>query len=107
MRVLLILVLAWPLGAADWYWASVGALSAATSADYVSSIGKYEANPLMRGRDGRFSPVKGAIVKGGSAVALVYVERRMSTRSRRIAAIVNFALVGVFSAVAARNARIR
>jgi hypothetical protein len=89
----------------DRAWqASLGVLAVASAADLASSVGRREANPLLRGRDGRFSPGRAVVVKVAPLAALGYMQHRVPWRGWKW---VNFAGAGVFGVVAVRNWRTR
>ena len=98
-----------PLAAQDrpLYWASVAAVTAANVADVHSSLGKLEANPLLRSADGRFGS-RGVTIKSGIAAGNIGVQAlilRRWPKARKAAAIANFIAAGALVAVAARNYR--
>lgn len=97
----------WKIGAA--------VLAAATTVDAFSSWGHAEANPLLRGGNGRFGmqavALKGAIL--GGTLGAQYFLLRKSPKAEKYGTITNFALSGVFATAAvtnfqrtARNARL-
>jgi drug/metabolite transporter (DMT)-like permease len=87
----------------DRVWqSSLGVLAAASAADLASSVGHREANPLLRGRDGRFSPVRAVVVKVAPLAGVAYMQHRVPWRGWKW---VNFAGAGVFGVVAVRNWR--
>ena len=96
-----------PLAAQDrpLYWSSVAAVTAANVADVHSSLGKYEANPLLRSADGRFGAhgvaIKSFIAAGNIGVQALILRRW--PKARKAAAIANFVAAGALVAVAARN----
>ncbi|MEZ5399409.1 MAG: hypothetical protein R2729_07045 [Bryobacteraceae bacterium] len=88
------------------FWrASIGAVLAASAFDAHSSMHRFEANPLLRGTNGRFQmrgfAVKAAITSG--AMGIQYLLLRKSSRGERAAAFVNFGMAGGLSVVAAKN----
>lgn len=90
------------------WFVSTLALSAATFLDLGTSVGRYEANPLLRGPGGRFSMSRGIALKSSLTGALIATEvliQRFSpeARSEKPAAIVNFAGAAALGAIAARN----
>ena len=85
---------------------SFTALVAAQSADMWSSIGRYEANPLLRDRHGVFSPTKGIAIKAATTAGLLYMEHfviRRHPSTRKTFAVLNFVIAGAIAGVAARN----
>ena len=91
--------------------ASVGALFAANVLDARSSMGRYEANPLLSDSQGRFNTGRSVMVKsaasGGMLVLQVLLHRRMpEQRLERSSAVVNFAAAATVGATAFRNTRI-
>lgn len=84
-------------------------LVAATFADGYSSRNRIEANPLLRGRDGRYSPAKGIAIKSAITGGLLGVQAFMARDNPRAldkAAYVNFVSAGAFAAMAARNSAV-
>jgi hypothetical protein len=118
-RILILIAIASTLSAQSTPWKiSIGALAAGNAADWESSIGMREANPLLRSSDGTFSPGRGALVKclfvGAMALGEHYAIDRygrdsMHTRRRlyRVFTVANVAAAGLFTAMAARNWSIR
>jgi hypothetical protein len=107
VRLLLLLSLCFPLAAQDRLWkASVATLGAAHASDVASSWGRGEANPVLRGGDGRFG-VRGLVIKSLSAAAAIAPQWAMPPRYRSWMRWVNFGLAGVVIGVAARNYSIR
>jgi len=88
------------------FWrASVVTLLAATTADAHSSFGRLEANPLLRGRDGRFD-LRGVAIKGGisgGAILVQYLLLRKHPRAEGAASVANFVFAGALGGVAAYN----
>lgn len=97
---LLFLFFGVPLKAQDFYKASVVSLVATNIADVVSSQGRYERNPVLRGADGRFSMRRGVplkiIVVGGTLLIERIVPRKVRTR-------LNFSLSAITSGVVVYN----
>lgn len=95
-----------PMAPAPRLWkASLVALAVAAVADLATSYGKRELNPALRGSDGRFGG-RGIAVKSlvtGSALAGQWFLVRRAPESGRYAAIANFGMAGVFTAVAVHN----
>ncbi len=114
--LVLLLALACVAGAAEpnrgWtkHWAvSIGALAGANAADIQASRGGYEANPLLRGPNGRFASGRAIAVKSGIIGGVVLVQWLLSRRHperRKAFAVTNYALAGVVTGVAIRNSRI-
>lgn len=108
MKIALLLLASLPLGAADLLTWSQVALVGTSAVDAVSSWRVPEANPLLRGPDGRFShrglTIKIGLVTGG-IIAQNGLKRHLSPKQRRRAAILNFAVSGAVGFVAARNLR--
>jgi len=117
MRALLIaLLLAAPLYGRDivvgeeyrgrLWKTSVAALVAANAADVHSSIGEREANPFLRGSDGRFAAKRGVAIKAATVGVLVLIQHRFQRkhkRRRRPFAHVNLITAGAVAGVAATN----
>lgn len=83
----------------DWgdftYWAG-------SFADVASSVGKREANPLLRNPDGRFSVGKGLALKGGVYGAIKVIEY-YHPQNRRAMLWFKFGVGVVYGCIAARN----
>lgn len=113
MRLLLAFLFALPLIAeTDWrtqYRWSVASLVAATTYDAASSVGGFEANPVLRSPDGRYG-VRGVAIKygiaAGTLTAQYFVLRRHPER-RKLAALINYSTAAAFSVIASRNLRVR
>jgi hypothetical protein len=91
-----------------WWKLSVVALVVATSVDAHSSWGHLEANPALRGPNGRFG-MKSIAIKGlitGGVVGAQYFMMRNHPKAERQAAFTNFALAGAFTGVATYNYRL-
>ena len=90
------------------WWISVSALIAANILDGASSSGAYEANPLLRDSQGRFSLGKATAVKSsvwGTALLVEWLVIRKSPQKefgRPIAAI-NFGAAGVVAGASLKN----
>jgi hypothetical protein len=82
---------------------SVAAVAGASAADYATSLGHYERNGLLAGADGRFSPGRAIAFKLGPQAGLLYWQAR--SRNKRLWAVVNFAMAGVYGATAVYNRR--
>jgi len=88
-----------------WWKLSAVALAVATSVDAHSSWGHLEANPALRGPNGRFG-MKSIAIKGlitGGVIGAQYMMMRNHPKAERYAAITNFTLAGAFVGVAAYN----
>lgn len=89
------------------YWASAGAMTAGTVADYRSSLATgYERNGLLRGRDGRMAPGRGLAIKAGAlggTIALQRLVMRKRPRAGRWFTIVNFGVAAGYGAVVRVN----
>jgi hypothetical protein len=85
-----------------WRWSTVALVSAAT-ADISSSIGQYEANPLARQANGRFSVGRGVILKAGVCTGLILLGKK----DKRVSTIANFTAGGVWTGAAIRNWRLQ
>ena len=90
-----------------YHWSAV-ALVASSTADVASSVGKLEANPLLRSGDGRFG-ARGAGIKLGACVAVLLIQNRArkSGKSEKPMAIANFAVSGLYGGAAIHNWRSR
>ncbi|MCZ2149556.1 MAG: hypothetical protein LC126_17500 [Bryobacterales bacterium] len=92
-------------GRGKWWKISTALLVAATSADAASSWGHQEANPLLRGGNGRFGGqaiALKALILGGTAGAQYFLLKR-HPKAEKYAAVTNMILTGAFSAAAASN----
>ncbi len=81
-------------------------LVAATFADSYSSSNRIEMNPLLRGRNGQYSPAKGIAIKSaitGGLLTLQTFVGKSDPSAYEKAAYINFISAGAFAAVAARN----
>jgi hypothetical protein len=84
---------------------SAAILGAVTIADMQSSMGRPEANPLLRSGDGRFAG-RGVALKGvlvGAAVGGQWLMLRKVPNASGYAAGANFAAAAITGAVVARN----
>ena len=90
------------------YWKfSVVALAGGSALDSASSWQQYEANPLLRGADGRFGD-RGLVIKSGVVIGLVaiqYIVVRRCPKAAKIFAVVNFSMGATYTGVAVRNWR--
>ena len=88
---------------------SAAVLASVTIADVQSSVGRYEANPLLRSHDGRFGnrgmALKGALV--GAALGTQWLVLKKNPQASAYAATANFAAAAVTGAVVARNHTIK
>ncbi len=84
---------------------SIAVMAAASAADLLSSIGKRERNPVLRGPDGRFG-ARGVAIKsaltGGALVSQFFLVRR-NPHAAPYAAFANFGMAGVFTSVTVHN----
>jgi hypothetical protein len=80
------------------------AVAAAQFLDVHSSLGKREANPLLRGPDGRFSAARGAAFKLGILAGLFAVQE---LQPRPFWSWVNVSYAGFSTTVAIRNYGVR
>jgi hypothetical protein len=88
------------------WWTSVALVVAANVMDVLSSRGKMEANPLLRGQSGNFNTGRAVWVKSIATGGILAAEALMLRRSRnstRGAAVVNIITAGVITGVAVRN----
>ena len=84
---------------------SVAVLAAATAVDGASSWGRLEANPLLRGADGRFG-VQGVSIKLGVLAGVAgtqYLLLRNHPKQEKYGAFTNFAFSAAFTAAAVSN----
>ncbi len=89
-----------------YHW-SLAALASGVAHDSASSWQKFEANPLLCDRYGRFSH-RGLTIKAGLAAGSAvtgYLIVRKYPYGARAAAITNFAAAGMLHSVAAHNWR--
>lgn len=84
---------------------SLAVMAAASAADLLTSIGKREQNPMLRGANGRFGgrgiAIKSAIT--GSAMASQIFLLWKNSEALPHATVANFALSGLFTSVAVHN----
>ena len=107
MKCILILVLCTTLHAESkirkvWKWSTAALITGATL-DLASSVGQYEANPLARQANGRFSAGRGITLKAGVCTGLVILGKKYPT----LGTTANFTAGGAWAGVAIRNWRIR
>ena len=104
-----LLLLSIPASAGSWKL-SIAVLAASHAADIHSSLGKIEANPLLRGPDGRFRAGRGIVLKSAFVVGMASVQWLFQRKRRKLrkpfAAINYFSTVAV-GAVAIHNYKIR
>lgn len=84
---------------------SLAVMAAASAADLLTSIGKRELNPVLRGSDGRFG-ARGAAFKSaltGGAMLGQFLLIRKNPNAAPYAAISNFGMAGVFTSAAIHN----
>lgn len=91
---------------------SLAVLATAHVMDARSSVGRYEANPLLQNGQGRFSTGRGIAVKSATSGGIILVQlllqkRRPEQRLEKPAAIVNFAAAAAVGAAAYRNTKIQ
>lgn len=99
-HLILLAIFAGPLPAIDW---SLSIMLVGGTTDVVSSLGRYEVNPLARGPAGRFSPARAIPLKAGICAGLWLVRRKWPTTGK-----VAMATAGVaWTAVAARNVAVK
>ena len=87
---------------------SAAVLVAASFADAHTSLGRPEANPLLRNGRGDFSPARAVALKSaavGGTLALEICLSRSRPHLRRAGSVVNFASAAALTAAAARNSR--
>lgn len=84
---------------------SSGFLMAASISDGVTSYGRFEGNPVLRGQDGRFG-VKGFAIKGAIVGVSFLVERKLGEKHYKASSICNFALAGTMGWFAYHNTTI-
>jgi hypothetical protein len=87
---------------------SAVALTAASFLDFSSSVGRHEANPLMRGSDGRFNVGRAVAIKGGITAGLLTVEglmmrHRQDASAEKSSTFVNGMAAAALAATAIRN----
>jgi hypothetical protein len=107
-RILALLLIAGSLHGENRFWKwTAAAMVAGSAADAMSSYGQLEANPALRGADGRFG-AKAIGLKLGVAGGTLLVERiilRKDPRAGVAIGVANLASAGTFGALAARNWR--
>lgn len=87
---------------------SAAVLVAASFADAHTSLGRSEANPLLRNSRGEFSGARAVALKStavGGTLALEICLSRSRPQLRRAGSVVNFASAAALTAAAARNSR--
>ena len=93
--------------ARKWWVLSAVALTAASLADFGTSMGHNEANPLLQSSNGQFSVAKGLSLKLGLAGATVLVQALITRHHPdlyKACAIANVTGAGAFTAIAVHNA---
>ena len=84
---------------------SIAVMAAASAIDLLSSLGKRELNPLLRGSDGRFG-ARGIVLKsaltGGALVSQVLMVRK-NPRAAPYAVVANIGVAGLFTSAAIHN----
>jgi len=108
--ILITLLLASGIFSHDRLWtASVISASAGIGLDLASSYGEYEANPRLRGADGRLG-AKGVAINVGVVSALItsrLLGKHLPGKFKRVLTVVNFSFAGARVGIAARNWRLR
>jgi hypothetical protein len=84
--------------------ASVAALVTVNVLDARSSMGHYEANPLLQNSQGRFSPGRAIAVKSAGSGGMILLQ--ILLKKEKASTIVNFAAAGALGATAYRNTRV-
>ena len=84
---------------------SLAVMAAASAADLLSSLGKRELNPLLRGSDGRFG-TRGIAFKagltGGAMLSQILLVRK-SSYATPYATVANFGMTGLFTSATIHN----
>lgn len=97
---------------ADKKWiSSMLALAGANVLDVHSSMGRYEANPLLRTTDGRFDVNRGAFIKIGASGSFLAVQWFLHRKHRsegldKAFTVTNSVLAGVVARTAFQNYRL-
>lgn len=108
VKIIILILAAMPAFAGDFaYKASVGASFGVNIADVLTTRGGMEANPMLRGPDGRLGAQGVALkfaVTGATALAAHYMYRH---GHKRAAAVLNFTTAGVTSYAVVHNMRVR
>jgi hypothetical protein len=94
-----------PRGVSRLWKASVAMLAASSIADVHSSWGRLEANPLLRGPNGRFS-MQGAVLKTmivSGVIGAQYLMLRNHPKASKYGAFTNLIVAGAVSAAAVSN----
>ena len=84
---------------------SAAVLGAVTVADMQSSIGRSEANPMLRSQNGRFGP-QGVALKGGivgGVLCAQFLMLRKNPKAAPYAAGINFAAAALTGAAVVHN----
>ncbi len=107
--ILILIILASSAAAQGKLWtASVVTLTAGIGLDLASSYGEYEANPYLRGADGRLG-AKGVAINVGVVSALItsrLLGKRLPRKFKRVLTAVNFSITGLRVGTAVRNWRL-
>ncbi len=111
MRLLLVLLLACTPASSAQPWkkrwiASAAALAASTFLDAWSSVGHYEANPLLRHPNGQFAPAKAIALKAGATTGILLLQgflARTRPQLYKPCSLANTAAAATFSAAAWKN----
>lgn len=87
------------------WWASVGAMIAASALDAHSSWGRQELNPILAGQNGQFGgravAIKAGLVAGVAAAQFFLL--RNNPEAEKYVSVGNFGMAGVLAGVAMRN----
>jgi hypothetical protein len=95
-----------PTHARKWWIVSGVALTAASLADFGTSVGRNEMNPLLQTSAGQFSAAKAAGLKIGISSVTLLVQALIARRKPELyapCAVANFVGAGAFGAAAAHN----
>ncbi|MEP7363052.1 MAG: hypothetical protein ABI972_07345 [Acidobacteriota bacterium] len=84
---------------------SLAVMAAASALDLVSSLGRRELNPLLRGGDGRFGARGFAFKSGltGGALITQMLLMRNNPHAAPYATVANFGMAGVFTSAVLHN----
>ncbi len=88
-----------------WWKVSAAALAVATSVDAHSSWGRVEANPVLRGSNGRFGS-QGVALKAlitGGVLSAQYMMLKQHPKAEKYGMWTNFVLTGALGSAAAYN----
>jgi hypothetical protein len=87
--------------------ASAAALAGATLLDAWSSMGHYEANPLLRNSNGQFAPARAMAIKAGATTSTLLLQALLARTRPQLykpCSLANTAAVVTFTAAAWKNA---